>query len=225
MNIDNFLISGKFDPVTRDEFIEFKSDLDQDLLYLQLDVYVAFLRMKEFATKDSIQLSIVSAFRSYERQQEIWEGKWQGSLPVDGMDLNIFTNDPMAKAQKILEYTAPPGFSRHHWGTDIDINSVEPDYFDTEEGFRTYQWLLIHAGKFGFCQTYTAYNALRPGGFREEKWHWSYEPISYQIWSTQIKQLDHLQIGPFLGSEIFNQINLLEYIKNVNHCSELISEK
>lgn len=221
MDIDGQLIAGKFDPTNRDGFIEFQSESDKSILYIQLEAYVAFLRMKEFAAKDSIQLSIVSAFRSFERQQEIWEQKWLGKLPVDGMDVNIFTDNPVMKAQKILEYTAPPGFSRHHWGTDIDINSVEPSYFETAEGDRVYQWLLLHAGKFGFCQTYTAYNPLRPAGFKEEKWHWSYEPISYLIWSAQLKQFDHRELHPFLGSEVFQFINLFDYIKNVNYCNNL----
>lgn len=224
MMIDNLLIAGKFDPSIRDGFIEFESELDKSHMFLQLEAYVAFLRMKEAAYKDTVELFIVSAFRSFERQQEIWEQKWLGKLPVDGVDVNTLTNDPVIKAQKILEYTAPPGYSRHHWGTDIDINEVEPDYFEKEEGNRVYQWLIQNAGKFGFCQSYTAFNPLRPAGFKEEKWHWSFEPLSYPIWSSQLKQFDHREVYPFLGVEYMHSVKLFDFIKNVNHCSELVNE-
>ena len=29
-----------------------------------------------------------------------------------------------------------PGTSRHHWGTDIDFNSVDPAYFKTATGIK-----------------------------------------------------------------------------------------
>ncbi len=48
-----------------------------------------------------------------------------------------------------------PQASRHHWGTDVDINSVEPEYFESGQGLKEYTWLQENAWKFGFCQPYT----------------------------------------------------------------------
>jgi D-alanyl-D-alanine carboxypeptidase len=55
----------------------------------------------------------------------------------------------------IMNYSAMPQASRHHWGTDVDINSVEPEYFESGQGLKEYTWLQENAWKFGFCQPYT----------------------------------------------------------------------
>lgn len=38
-----------------------------------------------------------------------------------------------------------------HWGTDVDINSVDPSYFTVEPGLSEYKWLVNNAAQFGFC--------------------------------------------------------------------------
>ena len=48
-----------------------------------------------------------------------------------------------------------PATSRHHWGTDMDINSVEDDYFKDGKGKKVYRWLVENASKYGFCQVYS----------------------------------------------------------------------
>ena len=34
-----------------------------------------------------------------------------------------------------------PATSRHHWGTDLDINSVDPKYWEEEPGKSEFEWL------------------------------------------------------------------------------------
>jgi len=222
--INSSLISGRFDPRSITQFVEFIADWGAQKLYLQREVHEAFLRMKRAAGEDSVHLFIVSAFRSFDRQREIWEDKWTGRENAGSKNLKNFKGSTHDKACIIMEYTAPPGYSRHHWGTDIDINSVEPDYFDTAEGKRVYDWLNRRAGAFGFCQTYTAFSAQRPGGFNEEKWHWSYEPLSYPIWSAQLKQFEHRLKYRFKGYRALSRIDLFEYLRCVNHCSGLAGQ-
>ncbi|MFM9004881.1 MAG: D-alanyl-D-alanine carboxypeptidase family protein [Flavobacteriales bacterium] len=43
-----------------------------------------------------------------------------------------------------MKFSSMPGTSRHHWGTDIDLNSVEPSYFLSGKGLLIYQWLSAH---------------------------------------------------------------------------------
>ncbi len=50
-----------------------------------------------------------------------------------------------------MNYSAMPSASRHHWGTDLDINSVEDEYFQTEPGLSEHKWLVNNGFKFGFC--------------------------------------------------------------------------
>ncbi len=75
----------------------------------------------------------------------------------------------------ILLYSSMPGTSRHHWGTDFDINELKNSYYDKGDGKIVYTWLKQHAHKYGFCQPYTK---GRKKGYEEEKWHWSYIPVA-----------------------------------------------
>ncbi|HJW30691.1 MAG TPA: M15 family metallopeptidase, partial [Saprospiraceae bacterium] len=166
-------VMGKFDPATHPDFTPVDSQYgDKAGMYLRKDAYQAFLQMYREALKDSIHLRIVSATRNFEAQKVIWEGKWTGARLVDsGENLAQTTPDPKQRAMKILRYSSMPGSSRHHWGTDVDLNNLESSWFDHGEGLRTYQWMKENGGRFGFCQPYTA---GRPYGYNEEKWHWSY---------------------------------------------------
>lgn len=212
-------IAGRYDPAMHADFIGFSSDTVQKYMYLRKEVYEAFLKMSKAAALDSVILHIVSATRTFESQKEIWENKWNGLTIVDGKKLHLQFKDPVERARKILEYSAPPGFSRHHWGTDFDLNSTEPEYFETVEGKKVYQWLQNHAAKFGFCQTYTAINNQRPRGFQEEKWHWSYFPVSEKIWNAQIKNFPNSKIYKFKGTSAVRTLNLFDYVFFTNTCT------
>jgi len=49
-----------------------------------------------------------------------------------------------------------PGTSRHHWGSDVDLYSLEDIDFLKGNGKIIYQWLTDNAASYGFCQPYTA---------------------------------------------------------------------
>jgi len=62
-----------------------------------------------------------------------------------------------------------PTASRHHWGTDVDINSVDPDYFLNGTGLQEYEWLKKNAYKYGFCQPYSPKDSVhRSTGYNLE---------------------------------------------------------
>ena len=73
----------------------------------------AFVAMREAALEEGIEIEIVSAYRSYERQKFIWNRKFYSNAKK-GIS-------PKENINKIIEYSTLPGTSRHHWGTDIDI--------------------------------------------------------------------------------------------------------
>ena len=79
--------------------------------------------------------------------------------------------EPVERARMILTYSSMPGTSRHHWGTDMDLNKDNNGYFATGEGLKVYEWLQAHAHEYGFCQPYTPKGPNRPEGYNEEKWH------------------------------------------------------
>lgn len=92
-----------------------------------------------------------------------------------------------------------PGTSRHHWGTDIDLNDLTNEAFS--KGGRhekVYHWLVKNALKFGFGQPYTAGRAT---GYHEERWHWSYLPLSQPFLKKFLAEMDDSKISGFLGAE------------------------
>ena len=112
--------------------------------------------MAQAARQEGIALRIISATRNFAAQQRIWEAKWRGRRKVNGQVLNIMVPNPTQRALKILEYSSMPGTSRHHWGTDIDLNALTNAYFTSGERVKkVYDWLQAHAAEYGFCQVYT----------------------------------------------------------------------
>lgn len=87
--------------------------------------------MQAAAARDGVTMSLVSAYRSVERQREIIETKLaRGDSITD-----------------ILKFVAPPGYSEHHTGRAIDIGTSEDDTL--EEVFETtpaFAWLRVRAG-------------------------------------------------------------------------------
>jgi LAS superfamily LD-carboxypeptidase LdcB len=110
-----------------------------------------------------------------------------------------------------------PGTSRHHWGTDVDLNSMDPKYFDTEAGKKIYDWLKTNASAYGFGQPYCAKGADRATGYEEEKWHWSYLPIARQCTDAYQRKVKYSDITGFSGSETAEELKVIEdYVMGIN---------
>ena len=173
-------LMGKFDPKSHEDFIKIERQFaDRDGMYLRKDTYAAFKKMHAAAASDGVNLVIRSATRNFQSQKRIWEAKWTGSRKIEnGKDASKAYPDPKTRALKILEYSSMPSTSRHHWGTDIDLNSFNNEWFEQGEGLKIYNWLQANAANYGFCQPYSPKDQKRPNGYNEERWHWSYMPIS-----------------------------------------------
>ncbi len=211
-------LTGKFDPAKQPEFVRFGAPYaDEEGYFLHRLAFEAFAKMYEAARQDGIKLTIISATRPFIRQKAIWEAKWTGKRPVEGKNLAKAVKNPVKRAQAILRYSSMPGTSRHHWGTDIDINALENSYFEKGEGLKTYQWLQAHAAEYGFCQVYTAKGSKRPHGYEEEKWHWSYLPLARKLTALAQNKLKNEDINGFLGAETAKQIHVVErYVLGIN---------
>ena len=91
-------------------------------------------QLRALAGKQGFDLRICSSFRSFERQLAIWNNKASGLRPVlddSGAEININQLGEWQQAQAILRWSALPGASRHHWGTDFDIydaSAIDSDY-------------------------------------------------------------------------------------------------
>lgn len=141
------------------------------------------------AKRDGIEIAIASGYRSFERQQAIWNRKMTGEVAVldineRSVDINSIDSTDLIKA--IMLFSALPGGSRHHWGTDIDIYSpsllakdqklkLAVSEYDEYGIFAVLSdWLTKNAGQYGFRLPYSTYS----GGVACEPWHLSYQPLS-----------------------------------------------
>lgn len=205
-------IMGKFDPSVHPDFTEIAIKYASGKgMFMRRDAYEAFQLMYDAAKEDGVNLKIVSAARNFDRQTQIWNNKWTGRTLVEGgVNLAREVADPVARARRILRFSSMPGTSRHHWGTDIDLNALEDEWFLEGEGKRIYDWLSNNARRFGFCQTYTVKDADRPNGYEEEKWHWTYAPVSKLILQSARLVMTNQNLNGFEGSETASEIEVLE---------------
>lgn len=166
------LAQGMMDPASQPKwFRQLPKQHSNKLSFVHHETYQPLMNMILAAQKDGIKLEVVSAFRSFAHQKSIWERKW-----------NQFSGNDAEKAFKILRYSSFPGTSRHHWGTDIDFNSVNLDYWTSPSGKKTLAWLRQNAPKYGFCEPYSG---NRKGGYENEPWHWSYKQTARALQQRQ----------------------------------------
>jgi D-alanyl-D-alanine carboxypeptidase len=208
---------GKNNPSTNPDFIEIPQEMaNRSGMRLHRSAFASFKRMRAQAKEDGVVLTIISATRTFEQQKRIWERKWTGAKKVDGMDLSVSISDPRERAKKILEYSSMPGTSRHHWGTDIDINSLNNDYFSSGKGKKEYEWLRDNGHEFGFCQPYSPKGEERTNGYEMEKWHWSYMPLAEDYLMWYVKKIKPENLNGFKGSDALPFDEVLNYVTGIS---------
>lgn len=210
---------GQFEPANRKDFILIPNKylVGGGNMYLQKEAYDAFLKMRTAALKDKITLSIASATRNFYYQKLLWEKKWDGITLAESKKFKVSVPDELIIFRKILEYSAAPGTSRHHWGTDIDINSAKPAYFNTKMGQNVYTWLVKNAGTYGFCQPYNLKDEKRLRGYNEERWHWSYLPTAKELTKDYANLIKEEDLVGFKGDAYVKNLNLLNnYVLSIN---------
>ena len=95
---------------------------------LQPEAVTAFRALQQAAKTAGFNLQPASTFRDFERQRQIWNGKFRGERPVmdvNSQPLDVLSLDEGERCEAILRWSAMPGSSRHHWGSDLD--SDDPD--------------------------------------------------------------------------------------------------
>jgi LAS superfamily LD-carboxypeptidase LdcB len=152
-------------------------------------VIAPFLNLRNAAAAEGFDLQAVSSFRDFERQLAIWNDKFNGVRPLldaDGRPLQALDLSPTERVAAILIWSALPGASRHHWGTDVDLidaAATPPDYrvqlsaaeFAAEGPFGPLKgWLDRHSQHFGFFCPYRGVLS----GVRPEPWHFSFAPVA-----------------------------------------------
>ena len=181
-------------------------------ILLRTEVLNAFDKMQKAAADEDLELIILSGTRTFSHQKSIWERKWERPRYMGWADLE--------KTRDILSYSSMPGTSRHHWGTDIDLNSLENEYFTSGEGLKVYDFLVRCASDFGFYQVYTEKNidpnATSRTGYEEEKWHWSYLPIANEMLEGYNYLISTGDIDGFKGSSTADSLKIIiNYVNGI----------
>lgn len=187
-------------------------------------------QLKQAANNAGFDLHIASGFRSFEQQLAIWNRKFNGEqrlLDRHNHPLLTTTLSAEEKVMAILHWSALPGASRHHWGTDFDIYDraslptgatlqLEPWEYLTGHQHHFYQWLVANLATYHFFFPYQK----DQGGVAIEPWHISHrhsewclnqltEPLLWQ--QIENEQIDGIQV-------IQNQLKTIytQYITNIS---------
>ena len=112
----------------------------------------------------------------------------QYECPDDGRPLDAAALDAGERIDAILCWSAVPGGSRHHWGTDCDlidaaalpegyrVQLVPEEYARGGVFERLTAWLDENMGRFGFYRPYASTGC----GAGVEPWHVSYWPVAHE---------------------------------------------
>ena len=213
--MNEFELTGR----TRTHVVE----LEQPRCTLHYAVVAAYLAMRDAAASAGIGLEAASSFRDFDRQLSIWNAKWRGERPLldgAGRPVDAAALDEDERIAAILRWSALPGGSRHHWGSDIDVvdSSALPDGYRVQLVAEEYapggvfaeltSWLDANMGRYGFYRPY----ASVLGGAGVEAWHLSYWPVANEALETLTLPVLRRAIA---GSELLGKERVLERLPEI----------
>lgn len=212
--ISKGFLLGKIDYKTDTSFIKVDDEHSSREVYLKKEAYLAYTKMYASALKENIKLKIISGTRSFEQQKWIWNKKWKKLDTI---------KESTDKVKNILLYSAMPSTSRHHWGTDVDLNNLENDYFEKGKGKQVYEWLQKNAAQFGFYQVYSNKNSGRTG-YEMEKWHWSYMPLASKYLKAFNEKITSADINDFKGYQHVTNLNIIpDFVNGISSNTKNLS--
>lgn len=123
------------------------------------------------AKKNNINLIIFSAYRTYQKQYDLYYN-------VNNQDDN---------------YSARPGFSEHHTGLAFDISDSHHGLTLNFSYSNTYEWLINNSYKYGFILRYPQ-NKENITMYNYEPWHFRYVgvDIATEIYTQNITFEEYL---------------------------------
>jgi LAS superfamily LD-carboxypeptidase LdcB len=156
------------------------------------DVVEPFREASRCGGRRGFDVAILSGFRNFRKTAFDLESQGTGELAVldnDARPIEIATLTERELVFSILRWSALPGASRHHWGTDIDVfdAAARPDGYEIELIPSEYEsggmfapfsaWLderIANGSAFGFFRPYDRDR----NGVAPERWHLSYAPLA-----------------------------------------------
>lgn len=166
---------------------------------LHPDCWPAVAQLAAVARADGFELRIASGFRSFDRQLMIWNGKLDGSrelLDESGAALDCRQLSVAEQVAAVMRFSALPGSSRHHWGSDFDLYDVAslPSGYRLQLAPHEYcaggvmaafgEWLaaqLAPAADAPLAKLFARPYSVDCGGVAVEPWHLSYRPLAAEL--------------------------------------------
>ncbi|MGL5334855.1 MAG: M15 family metallopeptidase [Enterovibrio sp.] len=187
-------------------------------------------QLSDAAKLAGFDFAIASGFRDFSRQLAIWNCKFSGQRPLldeNSKPLNLENLSEKDKIFAILRWSALPGASRHHWGTDLDVYArnllakdqplkLEPSIYLSGAQAPFYKWLTVHAPQYGFFFVY----GKDQGGVAFEPWHIShYKTAAPMLQAFDLAKLrSTLDNADILGKQtLLDQLELIyqRFINNI----------
>jgi len=225
MKIDFDFLTGRNNPYLKDYYG-----------YLVHDEIIPSLKLLQEAAKKEIgaKIQIISSFRDFEKQKIIWNNKASGIKAIyddDDHKIEIKNLNETELIEKIMRFSALPGASRHHWGTDIDIFdasklakdkvNLTPSECGPGDIFcELHEWLDEKIKKkqaYGFYRPY--HEDLN--GVSIEKWHLSYAPLSqlfFDKYTIDVFEKNIIEADILLKEVLLKDLSFYfdKYITNIN---------
>jgi LAS superfamily LD-carboxypeptidase LdcB len=189
--------------------------LEDPRVALHREVVEPFLALRDAASREGLDVTPFSAFRDFQSQTQIWNRKFRGERPLYDRDGNprdhaSLTEEEIVEA--ILVWSAVPGASRHHWGSEIDVYDrvampenyrvklLPEEYVPGGVFERLTAWLEENLQRFGFFRPYDQDR----GGVYPEPWHISYAPVSARAQAALSVEViaGTLQDADLLGKQV-----------------------
>jgi LAS superfamily LD-carboxypeptidase LdcB len=181
---------------------------------LHAHVVAPFLSLRRAALADGFDVVPHSSFRDFSRQLTIWNGKFSGARPMydaSGQLIDVSELAAQQRIEAILLWSALPGASRHHWGTDVDLIDrlatapkyrvqLTPEEFAAGGPYAALAgWLEVNAARFGFFRPFRG----ELSGVQPEPWHFSFAPVAESARRALSPAVLHKAIAaaPLLGRE------------------------
>lgn len=139
------------------------------------------------ASAQNINITIVSAYRDYEHQRDLFDNKVQRLLDEE----NYSVDKAREEAAKVVAY---PGTSEHQLGLALDlVDSAHRELDESQENTDAYKWLKEHCHEYGFIVRYPN-GKTDITGIIYEPWHFRYvgEEVAKVIMENNITLEEYL---------------------------------
>jgi LAS superfamily LD-carboxypeptidase LdcB len=198
-------------------------DLVEPPCGLHYEAAASLLAMRDAAARAGIDLVPVSSYRDFARQATLWNRKWRGERPLydrAGHQLDHSALSESELVDAILCWSAIPGGSRHHWGSDIDVIDAAamptgyqvqllPGEYASDGIFsRLTRWLDENMHLYGYFRPFGSDR----GGSAVEPWHLSYAPVA----GLALEELSLPVLRRAIAeSEVLGKTHLLERLPEI----------